>query len=37
MLLQLAGIHLSRQAHPSKQMDIKVYLSFPLLYPAQAL
>ncbi|CAI8842381.1 hypothetical protein EMIT0P12_20942 [Pseudomonas sp. IT-P12] len=28
--------NLSRQAHPSKQTDIKVYLSFLLLYPAQA-
>jgi hypothetical protein len=27
---------LSRQSHPSQQLDIKVYLSFLLLYPAQA-
>jgi hypothetical protein len=29
-------VHLSRQPHPSKQLDIKVRLSFLLLYPAQA-
>ncbi|WP_218570170.1 hypothetical protein, partial [Pseudomonas sp. F01002] len=27
---------LSRQSHPSQQLDIKVYLSFLLLYPSQA-
>ncbi|POA38754.1 hypothetical protein C1891_07745 [Pseudomonas sp. GW456-12-1-14-TSB6] len=28
--------HLSRQSRPSKQMDLKMSLSFFLLYPAQA-
>ncbi|WP_033063160.1 hypothetical protein, partial [Pseudomonas sp. GM48] len=35
-LLCVAVTDLSRQPLPSKQMDIKVCLSFSVLYPAQA-